>query len=56
LKPLDELPRYPQDERDVRCPNCECVTEARCWTDDLQAAVGTPSGADAEAKAPSKDA
>lgn len=56
LRPLDELPRYPQDERDVRCPNCECVTEARCWTDDLQAAVGTPSGTDAKPKAPKKDA
>ena len=31
LRPLDSLPRFAADSRDVRCPNCECITEARCW-------------------------
>lgn len=31
LLPLDRMPRYPSAERDVRCHQCERITEARCW-------------------------
>ncbi len=42
LRPLDQLPRHSADKRDTRCPQCECITEARCWT-------GDPNPADIEA-------
>lgn len=32
LRPLDEMPRHSADARKTRCPNCDCVTEARRWT------------------------
>lgn len=32
LRPLDEMPRFPSEEREARCEQCERVTEARCWT------------------------
>jgi len=31
LRPLDELPRHSSEMRDTRCPNCQCITEARKW-------------------------
>lgn len=31
LRSLDELPRHSAEHRDTRCPNCECITEARKW-------------------------
>ncbi|WP_022834557.1 ferrochelatase [Salisaeta longa] len=37
LTPINELPRYPTEGRDTRCPNCQCVTEARCWTGNPKA-------------------
>lgn len=42
LRPLDKLPRYPTSERTTRCPNCDCVAEARCWTAETPAAPLTP--------------
>lgn len=32
LQPLDRMPRYNADQRQARCHQCECITEARCWT------------------------
>ena len=32
LRPLDKMPRFSAEARDTRCPQCDCVTEARCWT------------------------
>ncbi len=37
--PVSDLPRYDEDERDLRCKFCEHVTEARCWTDDAPETV-----------------
>lgn len=31
-QPIPTLPRYKAKERTVRCHQCECITEARCWT------------------------
>jgi ferrochelatase len=38
LRPLDQLPRYSAEKRDTRCPQCDCITEARCWTGDPETA------------------
>ena len=32
LQPLDRMPRHAAAQRQVRCHQCECITEARCWT------------------------
>lgn len=32
LHPLDRLPRHSAEARHARCPQCDCITEARCWT------------------------
>jgi ferrochelatase len=32
LQPLDQMPRHPAARRQTRCHQCECITEARCWT------------------------
>ena len=32
LQPLDRMPRYAAARRQARCHQCECITEARCWT------------------------
>lgn len=37
LRPLREMPRLPAKARSVRCHQCECVTEARCWTEPASA-------------------
>lgn len=42
LQPLDQLPRYASEKRDTRCPQCQCVTEARCWTGDPDAEAERP--------------
>jgi ferrochelatase len=47
LRPLDQLPRYPSAERDTRCPNCQCITEARRWT-TREEQEGPEAAADAE--------
>lgn len=31
-QPIPALPRYKAKHRSVRCHQCPCVTEARCWT------------------------
>src|SRR5690606_30801305 len=31
-QPIPTLPRYKAKHRSVRCHQCPCVTEARCWT------------------------
>lgn len=31
-RPIPTLPRYKAKHRSVRCHQCPCVTEARCWT------------------------
>ncbi len=31
-QPIPTLPRYKAKDRSVRCHQCPCVTEARCWT------------------------
>jgi ferrochelatase len=42
LPPLDQLPRYASEKRDTRCPQCQCITEARCWTGDPDAEAERP--------------
>ena len=39
LRPLDQLPRFAAEARDTRCPQCDCITEARCWVGDPDAEV-----------------
>jgi len=43
LRPLDHLPRHSAEKRDTRCPQCDCVTEARRWTDDPDGAIAETS-------------
>lgn len=31
-QPIPTLPRHKAKSREVRCHQCECITEARCWT------------------------
>lgn len=31
LCPLKDMPRFSATDRTVRCHQCECITEARCW-------------------------
>ncbi len=46
LRPLDKLPRFSAEARDTRCQQCDCVTEARCWTVSVDApAAAEASGA-----------
>ena len=40
-QPIPTLPRYKAKHRGVRCHQCPCVTEARCWTE--QPGTATPS-------------
>ena len=39
-QPIPTLPRHKAKDRDVRCHQCPCITEARCWTE--QKATATP--------------
>jgi ferrochelatase len=32
-QPIPTLPRHKAKDRTVRCHQCECITEARCWTE-----------------------
>jgi ferrochelatase len=48
LRPPKELPFHSADDRDVRCPNCQCVTEARQW--DVPPDVPTPELRSTEAE------
>lgn len=34
LQPLDRMPRHPAAQRQVRCHQCDCITEARQWEDE----------------------
>lgn len=44
LRPLDRMPRYPADERDTRCLQCDCVTEARRWTVSTEMSTAEANG------------
>jgi hypothetical protein len=37
-QPIPTLPRHKAKDRTVRCHQCLCVTEARCWTKQPTAA------------------
>jgi ferrochelatase len=53
LRPLDQLPRHSAEKRDTRCPQCDCITEARCWTDDpdgIRTETGSQQVAESESK------
>ncbi len=53
LLPLDQMPRFPSSERDVRCHQCERITEARCWNAASAKAASSSSAAQEEARRPS---
>jgi ferrochelatase len=52
LQPLDQMPRYAAARRQVRCHQCECITEARCWTAEPPASPAS-AAASGEEEAPS---
>ena len=39
-QPIPTLPRHKAKDRTIRCHQCECITEARCWT--KQPGTATP--------------
>lgn len=43
LQPLDQMPRLASAQRQVRCHQCECIAEARCWDERDAAATDAPS-------------
>ena len=52
LRPLSQMPRFSAKEREVRCHQCECITEARCW-DAEQAQAARPAPPLPRAESPS---
>lgn len=44
LRPLDQLPRFSAEKREARCPNCERITEARCWHADAETVAAEVNG------------
>jgi ferrochelatase len=51
LQSLDQMPRYAAARRQVRCHQCECITEARCWTAEPPASPAS-AAASGEEEAP----
>jgi ferrochelatase len=49
LQPLDQMPRFSADRRQVRCHQCECIAEARCWTAEPAPASRRRSASEAPA-------
>ncbi len=51
LRPLDQMPRFSSDRRQVRCHQCPCIAEAHCWNPSQHGAESSPPGTARSAEA-----